>query len=436
MDIFDSALVRLRQSAKYARIPEWFLKSLSTPERIIEVNFPLKRDSGKIEIVRGYRVQYNNLLGPYKGGLRFHEGVDMDEVKSLAFWMMIKNAVVDIPFGGGKGGIEIDPRKLSEKELERLTRQFTRELAPNIGPDIDVPAPDVNTNARIMDWMVEEFKVQSLDSARDKSKKFKVKYTENELKAVVTGKSVKNGGSLGREEATGLGGYFVLEQLIKRMGLRKPLTVAIQGFGNVGSHIAQLLSKNGYKVVALSDSKGGIFDKKAIGFNVDLVKKCKEEKGFLADCYCIDSVCDSAKKKDGTVISNEKLLELPVDILIPAALENVVTGENAGRIKAKIIFEMANGPVSAEADEILNKKGILVVPDVLCNSGGVTVSYFEWLQNIKGERWSLEKVNKNLKSKMKNAFEEVWKIHQDKRVDLRISAYILALQRLSQKINL
>lgn len=428
MNIFDSALKRLQQAAKYQKIPDWFLKQLSTPERTIEVNFPLQLDTGEVETIRGYRVQYNNLLGPYKGGLRFHPKVEMDEVKSLAFWMMIKNALADIPFGGGKGGIEIDPRKLSEKELERLTRQFCRELAPNIGPYIDVPAPDINTNAKIMDWIVEEFKVQS--------EKLKVKYTQNELIGVVTGKSVENGGSLGREEATGLGGYFVLEQLIKKLGLKKPLTVAIQGFGNVGSHLAEILFQKGFKVVAVSDSRGGIFESKGVGFNIEQVKKCKEEKGFLAHCYCIGSVCDLAEKYEDGVISNEELLELPVDILIPAALENVITKENAGKIKAKIVFEMANGPVSTEADEILNKKGILVVPDVLCNSGGVTVSYFEWLQNIKGERWDLEKVNKDLKDKMENAFEEVWKIHQDKKVNLRIAAYVLALQRLFKSKNL
>ncbi|OGE27326.1 hypothetical protein A2867_00430 [Candidatus Daviesbacteria bacterium RIFCSPHIGHO2_01_FULL_40_11] len=427
MNIFESALKRLKQAAKYEKIPDWFLTSLSTPERTIEVSFPLKRDSGNVELMEGYRVQHNNLLGPYKGGLRFHPNVDMDEVKSLAFWMMIKNAIVDNPFGGSKGGIVIDPKKLSEKELERLTRSFTQMLSPNIGPEIDVPAPDVNTNSKIMDWMAEEFKIQS--------SKFKIKYNKNELKAVVTGKSVGNGGSLGREEATGLGGFFILEQLIKSLSLKKPLTVAIQGFGNVGSHLAKILYQNGFKVVAVSDSRGGIFENSGVGFNIELVKKCREEKGFLAGCYCIGSVCDLAEKKKGGIVSNEQLLELPVDILIPAALENVVTNKNASKIKAKIIFEMANGPVSAEADEILNKKGILVVPDVLCNGGGVIVSYFEWLQNVKGERWSLEKVNKDLKNKMEHSFEEIWKIYQDRKVDLRTAAYILALQRLSQKIN-
>lgn len=415
MNTFESALIRLKQAAKYENIPDWFLEQISTPERTIKINFPLKLDCGRVDMVKGYRVQYNNLLGPYKGGLRFHPEVNMDEVMSLGFWMMIKNAVADIPFGGGKGGIEIDPRKLSEKELERLTRQFAKELTPNIGPFLDVPAPDVNTNSKIMDWIVDEY---------IKSQKPKVKSKKDKLKAVVTGKSVKNGGSLGREEATGLGGFFVLKQLIGKLRLKKPLTVAIQGFGNVGSHLAQKLFQNGFKVVAVSDSKGGIFDKSRAGFNIDLVKKNKEEKRVLAE------------KHEGGLISNEELLELPVDILIPAALENVITKENAKKIKAKIVFEMANGPTSAEADEILEKNGAVVVPDVLCNGGGVIVSYFEWLQNIKSEKWSLEKVNKNLKKKMADSFGQIWEIHESKKVSLRRAAYILALQRLSKKISL
>lgn len=438
MNIFDSALLRLKQAAKYEKVPGWFLKSLSIPERTIEVNFPLMRDSKDVEMIKGYRVQYNNLLGPYKGGLRFHPEVNMDEVKSLGFWMMIKNALADVPFGGGKGGIQIDPKALSEKELERLTRQFTKELAPNIGPEVDVPAPDVNTNAKIMDWIADEFKIftEANFASKNQNSELRIKYNKNELKAVVTGKSVKNGGSLGREEATGLGGYFVLKQLIKKMKLKKPLTVAIQGFGNVGSHLAQMLSQNGFKVVALSDSKGGIFDGQGIGFNIDLVKKCKEEKGFLSGCYCIGSVCDLAEKHADGVISNEELLELPVDILIPAALENVITGKNAKKIKAKIIFEMANGPTNAEADELLSKKGVMVVPDVLCNSGGVIVSYFEWLQNMTNEKWSLEKVNQKLKKKMENSFDKIWEVGEKKRVNLRAAAYILAIRRLSEKINL
>lgn len=416
MNTFDSALIRLQQAAKYTNIPDWFLEQLSTPERTIKVSFPLKLDSGAVKMVRGYRVQYNNLLGPYKGGLRFHPEVNMDEVMSLGFWMMIKNAVADIPFGGGKGGIKIDPKKLSPKELEGLTKLFTQELSPNIGPYLDVLAPDINTNAKIMDWMVEEFKVFAKANFASKNQSAK-------LKAVVTGKSIKNGGSLGREEATGLGGFFVLEQLVKKLELKKPLTVAVQGFGNVGSHLARLLGKNGFKVVAVSDSKGGVFDKSGRGFNIDLMKKSKKEKGILST------------KHEGELISNEQLLEFPVDILIPAALENVLTSKNANKIKAKIIFEMANGPTNAEVDKLLEDNGVTVVPDVLCNSGGVIVSYFEWLQNINNEKWSLEKVNKKLKDKIEDSFERIWEIGKRNGVNLRTAAYILALKRLSEKVN-
>lgn len=356
--------------------------------------------------MRGYRVQHNNWLGPYKGGLRYHSQVDLAEVNLLAFLMTIKNALIGVPFGGAKGGLQIDPKSLSKKELERLTRSFAKALAPNIGPKIDVPAPDVNTNAQIMDWFADEYGDR----------------------AVVTGKSLKNGGSEGREEATGLGGFFVLEKLVSKLNLNKPLTVAIQGFGNVGSQIASLLT--GYKIIALSDSQGAIFDKERQGFNIKLISACKLEKGLIADCYCIGSVCDVAARSEK--IANEQLLELDVDILVPAALENVITKKNAKNIKAKIILEMANGAITQEADEILQKRKVLVVPDVLANSGGVTVSYFEWLQNMKNEHWSKEKVVADLKKYMENAFNEVWKIHQAQKVSMRSAAYMIALRRLAK----
>lgn len=425
MNFFEKALIPLKRAGQILDLDPTIIEILSTPQRIIELNIPFKYDSGGVEVIKGYRVQFNNWRGPYKGGLRFHQDVDMEEVKSLAYWMMIKNALIDIPFGGAKGGLEIDPKKLTEGELERLTRRLTRELAPNIGSDIDVPAPDVNTNARIMDWIENEYK--KVQSAKGKVQ------SENELRAVVTGKSIGNGGSLGREQATGMGGFFVLEQLIKKLGLKKPLSVAIQGFGNVGSNMASILYDNGYKVVALSDIKGGIYDAKGEGFNIDLVRECRLEKGMLAGCYCIGSVCDLAKKYDDGMITNDELLELPVDILIPAALENVLTAKNAPKVKAKIVFEMANGPTTQEADEILNKKGVLVAPDVLCNSGGVTVSYFEWLQNMKNEKWEVGKVQSLLKDKMEKAFEQVWKTHKEKGLTLRMAAYVLALQRLNKK---
>lgn len=419
--LFDNALTRLKKAAQILKLDESIVKILSTPQRNIEVNLPLKLASGELKVIQGFRVQYNNWLGPYKGGLRFHEQVSDDEAHLLSFLMMIKNAVVDIPFGGGKGGLKLNPTSLTEEELEKITRQFTKALSPNIGPEMDVPAPDVNTNAKIMGWIADEYS----------------KVVGKEARAVVTGKSIGEGGSQGREEATGMGGFYVLEQLVKSLGLKKParsaggpLTVAIQGFGNVGYNMAKILYENGYKVVAVSDVKGGIYDSKHRGFNIDLIKQCKEEKGFLAGCYCVGSVCDLAEKYEDGIISNEDLLELEVDILIPAALENVITKENADKIKAKIVFEMANGPVTSKADEILNKNKVLVVPDVLNNAGGVTVSYFEWLQNMKGETWSKDKVFEKLKETMQVAFNKMWKIHKEKEVDLRMASYISALQRL------
>ncbi|MDO8638823.1 MAG: Glu/Leu/Phe/Val dehydrogenase [Candidatus Daviesbacteria bacterium] len=414
---FDGAIKQLEKAATKAGIPADHLEHLSHPHQQVEVYLHLKRDNGKTEIVRGFRVQHNNWLGPYKGGLRYHPQVDIDEVKALAFWMTIKNAVVDVPFGGGKGGIEIDPKTLSSKELEKLTREFVQHIAAVVGPDTDVPAPDVNTNAQIMEWFADEYG----------------KITGESCPAVVTGKPLHCGGSEGREEATGLGGFHVLEELVNKLKLKKPLRVAIQGFGNVGSHIAILLQQNGYEIVALSDSKGGIY-KKDGAFDAGSVKECKKTNKSISSCYCVDKICGLSRDHKGD-ITNEKLLELPVDILIPAAMEGVINKKNAPKIKAKIILEMANGPITNEADQILAKRKIIVVPDVLANSGGVTVSYFEWLQNMKGEKWSLEKVRTKLKEKMVTAFDSVWEIHKGKKVDLRTAAYILALQRLATKAN-
>lgn len=399
---FDSAMMQLKKGAEVIKLSQPLLEQLSLPERVIQLSFPLKRDSGKVEMIKGFRVQYNNFLGPYKGGLRFHPNVDMDEVKALSFWMMIKNAVVNVPFGGGKGGLEIDPKQLSQKELERVSRSFARELAPNIGPTVDVPAPDVNTNSIIMNWMREEYS----------------RVVGKDTPAVLTGKPVGKGGSLGREEATGMGGFIVLKQLLKKLKNENDLTVAVQGFGNVGSHIARLLFEDGFKVVALSDSKGGIYDKN--GLDITKIETFKKSgKHFV-------------EYKGAKQISNEEILELSVDIIIPAALENVITNKNVQKIKAGIIFEMANGPTAADVDEGLYKRKIIVVPDVLANAGGVTVSYFEWYQNIKNENWSLEKVNKKLDAMMVDAFEKVWQISKKKKISLRTAGYVLALDRLKK----
>jgi glutamate dehydrogenase/leucine dehydrogenase len=348
----------------------------------------------------------------------------MDEVKALAFWMSMKNAVVNVPFGGGKGGITVNPKELSEIELEQLTREFTRKLAPVIGPYLDVPAPDVNTNPKIMSWIVSEFKVQSA--------KLKVDYSENELLGVVTGKPIENGGSQGRTEATGLGGTYALLAILRKLGKEpKGMTVAVQGFGNVGRYIAEFLQNEGFTVVALSDSKGGIYIPTGVPAIAD-IEKCKELKGTVAGCYCVGSVCDIGhrEKVGGQDVTSDELLQLPVDILIPAALENVITAENADKIQASIVLEMANGPTTQEADEILAKKGVTVIPDILANAGGVATSYFEWYQNVHNEKWTKDDVFAKLKEKMETAAEEVFIASKEHNVTLRDAAYIVALKRI------
>jgi glutamate dehydrogenase/leucine dehydrogenase len=398
---------------------EDLLKILEKPQREIKVYLPLKRDNGEIEIFEGHRIQYNNFLGPYKGGIRYFPEVNEDEIKTLAFLMTIKCALVNLPLGGAKGGIKVDPKNLSEKELENLSREYVRKIYDFIGPDKDIPAPDVNTNAKIMDWMVDEY--LKISNSKD-----------IKLKATFTGKSIQNDGSEGREEATGKGGETILERFVEKMGLKKPLTVAIQGFGNVGYNLAKFLYQKGYRLVALSDSKGGIYSEE--GFNPELVMECKKEKGMISGCYCVGSVCDISLGRD---ISNEELLELDVDILIPAALENVINEKNADKIKAKIILEMANNPLTEEADEILNRKGVIVIPDILANSGGVTVSYFEMLQNLNNEKWSKEKVFEELEKYLSKSFDEVWQIKEKLNIDLRKASYIVALRRIYEKyINL
>jgi glutamate dehydrogenase/leucine dehydrogenase len=398
---------------------EDLFKILKKPQREIKVHLPLKRDNGEIEIFEGYRIQHNNFLGPYKGGIRYFSEVNEDEIKTLAFLMTIKCSLVNLPLGGAKGGIKVDPKNLSEKELENLSREYVRKIYDFIGPDKDIPAPDINTNSKIMDWMVDEY--LKISNSKD-----------IKLKATFTGKSIQNNGSEGREEATGKGGEIILERFVKKINLQKPLTVVIQGFGNVGYNLAKFLYQKGYRLVALSDSKGGIYSEE--GFNPELVMECKKEKGMISGCYCVGDVCDSSLGRD---ISNEELLELDVDILVPAALENVITEKNANRVKAKIILEMANNPLTEEVDEILNRKGVVVIPDILANSGGVTVSYFEMLQNLNNEKWNKEKVFEELEKYLSKAFDEVWGIKEKLNIDLRKASYIVALKRIYEKyINL
>lgn len=385
------------------------LEYLAAPEQIVEVSLPLIRDNKETLHVKGVRVQYNSTRGPYKGGLRYHHEVSVAEMKTFAFLMTIKNAIIDIPFGGGKGGLIVDPKTLSEKELEQLTRLFAKHLAPSIGPHVDIPAPDVNTNPKIMAWIVDEYKKHAGDTPS--------------AHAVVTGKPLGKGGSEGRTEATGLGGAFALLQSLKHIN-KKPegLTVAVQGFGNVGYYVAYFLQKHGMKVVAVSDSKLGIYVPEGIE-SIEAVQRSKEEKGSLAD-YAV--------AHGGEVISSAEVLTLPVDIVIPAALERVITAEVAKKMKAAIVLEMANAPTTPEGEEILEKKKTLVIPDVLANSGGVAVSSFEWSQNIKNESWTKQEVFTRLQQKMERATDAVFEAREQYSGTLRKAAYITALKRLEK----
>lgn len=388
---------------------------LKRPDRVLKFDLEIEMDDGNQKIFSAWRVQYNNIRGPYKGGIRYHPEVTEDEVMGLAFLMTIKCAVAGIPMGGGKGGIKVDPKKLSSRELESLTRAYARALAPHIGPTVDVPAPDVNTNPQIMSWLADEYRAATHDP---------------KWQAVVTGKPLDVGGSEGREEATGVGGKIVIDHLAERLGLTfERRMVAVQGFGNVGYQVAELLYDSNWNVVALSDSKGGIFDKRKLGMDPRKVREQKRSRGFIAGCYCIGSVCDC---ENYVAISNAELLELDADLLVPAALENQLTIENAPRVKARAIVEMANGPTTPAADQIFYERGIAVVPDVFANSGGVTTSYFEWEQNMKGERWSRDDVLKKLKKYMISAAQAVWEAHERYKCDLRTAAFVVALQRLAQ----
>lgn len=417
IDPFNNVLKKLKETITHLELNDNIFKKLSTPDKVIECPITIKFDNGENKTFPGYRVQYNNARGPYKGGIRFHPGVDLDEIKALAFLMTIKCAVADIPMGGGKGGIQINPKELSVKELERLSRTWVKTFFSHIGPDKDIPAPDVYTNSKIMEWMVDEY--SSIAGRR--------------VPAAFTGKPIDQGGSAGREFSTAKGGYYTIVELIKKLNMKPDKTrVVIQGFGNVGYHMARVLHEEGFKIIGLADSKGGIVDMRNQGMNPVNVLTTKKEHGKIGKCYCIGSVCDCGNYKR---ISNEKLLELETEVLIPAALENQIHGNNVQKIKAKAIVELANGPITPEADQGLFQKGINVVPDILANTGGVIVSYFEWLQNLKNEHWSEKDVLEQLENIIKKEFNNIWVISQQKKVDLRTAAYILGIGRIVEAMK-
>lgn len=413
--IFEDAISHIDQAAKHLDIEPEIVERLKHPQSALEVSIPVRRDDGSLEVLTGYRVRYNDSRGPTKGGLRYHPDVSLDEVKALAFWMTIKTAVVGIPFGGGKGGIIIDPKKYSKLELERVSRGFIKQIADFIGPEKDIPAPDVYTNAMIMGWMMDEYS----------------KIVRHHAPNVITGKPIAMGGSLGRDDATGRGGYYCIKELeAKKNWNPRDITVAIQGFGNAGQHIASLLHRDGYRIVAVSDSKGGIHSDK--GFDVPSLIRGKNDTQKVQAVYCEEGVCEIVPAEQ---ITNEQLLELDVDILIPAALENVIHKDNAAKIKAPLIVELANGPITSDADKVLEKNNIVVVPDILANAGGVTVSYFEWVQNNQGYYWTLERIHEELHAIMVKSFSLVYDIMVEKKIPMRTAAYVLGLERITTAIH-
>ncbi|MCF2861800.1 Glu/Leu/Phe/Val dehydrogenase [Pseudoalteromonas sp. Cnat2-41] len=412
---FDDAVTRLKRIGDAIQCSQQVLNTLSHAQAMMHVNVEVRMDDGHVQYFPGYRCQHNNVLGPTKGGIRFHPEVDSEEVQALALWMTLKCAVVDIPFGGAKGGVSVDPKTLSPFELERLSRAYVRSMADFIGPERDIPAPDVYTNALIMGWMMDEYE----------------KITRVKNPGVITGKPLALGGSIGRDDATGRGAYLCIKELEKRDNLDpQQTTVAVQGFGNGGYHVARLLANDGYKVVAVSDSKGAIYRQE--GLNVDSVYQQKQEHKELKAVYCEGSVCES---QDYDTLSNEELLHCDVDILIPAALGGVITAENAEQVKARYIVEIANGPVTSDADSILKQQGVIVIPDILANAGGVTVSYFEWVQNRCGYQWSRERVEQELEQVMRRAFARANEQVQRQELDFRDAVYAVALKRLSDGIE-
>lgn len=414
-NVFTDAVLRLERLGTEAGIDPEVIDSLRSPHATMEANLAVRMDDGSCRYFRAYRCRYNDSRGPTKGGIRYHPEVTRAEVQALALWMTLKCAVIGLPYGGGKGGIEVDPKSLSPMELERLSRAYVRAMANFIGPDIDIPAPDVYTNARIMGWMMDEYE----NIHRIKAP------------AVITGKPVGLGGSLGRDEATGRGAYLVTKELATLRGLEPAKTrVAVQGFGNAGYHVARLLHADGYKIVAVSDSQGAIYS--ADGFDVESLHHHKQTTRRLEGVYCEVSVCNLVQYEQ---IAGEALLALDVDILIPAALEGVITPANADQIKAPLIVEVANGPITGDADAILASKNIEVIPDVLANAGGVTVSYFEWVQNRQGYYWTLDEVRSRLADMMKAAFKAVWDTSQRDGTGFRAAAYAVAMHRLEDAIE-
>lgn len=405
---YDNMLAVLEEAAQNLNLPANDYEAIKYPERELKVSVPVEMDDGSIRVFEGYRVQHSTSIGPSKGGIRYHQDVNIDEVKALAAWMSLKCAVVNIPYGGGKGGIKVDPTTLSKGELRRLTRRYTAMILPLIGPERDIPAPDVGTNAEVMGWIMDTYSM------------FKG-YT---VPGVVTGKPIEAGGSLGRTAATGRGVMLVTREILKTLNIPVEGTrVAVQGFGNVGGTAAYLLHQMGLTVVAISDVSGGMYCPAGIDV-ADVRNFIQSNPGKLLKDYPLPA---GAKR-----VTNDEVITCDTDILVPAALENQITADNANDIKAKLVIEGANGPTTVEGDEILAKKGVCVMPDILCNAGGVVVSYFEWVQNIQSLTWDEDEVNSNLEKIMVKAFNQVWNLKKEKNVTPRMAAYMVALDRIAK----
>ena len=402
---YQMALRQFDEAVKYLKLKRGIVEYLRYPKRELTVNFPVKMDDGSVKIFTGYRVHHNIVLGPAKGGIRYHPDVTLDEVRALAMWMTWKCAVVGLPFGGGKGGVICNPKEMSDQELENLTRRYTTEISIMIGPEIDIPAPDVGTNAQVMAWLMDTYSMHKGYS----------------VLPVVTGKPVSIGGSLGRAEATGRGVMIVAREACKHLDMPfEGATAVVQGYGNVGAVAAYLLHDAGCRVIGVSDSRGGIYNPKGLDPR-DVLRHKKETKSVIG-------------YPGADTITNEELLELPCDILVPAALEKQITEKNADKIKAKLIVEGANGPTTPDADKILKGNGVFVVPDILANAGGVTVSYFEWVQGLQSFFWSEEEINCKLEKIMAKSFAEVWTVAQDKGIDMRTAALVRAIDRVAEAI--
>ena len=407
-DLLGPALVRLDKAAAHLNIDPDVIEKLKFARETTKVRLMIRMDDGSRKSFLAWRCRYDDTRGPTKGGIRYHPDASADEVETLAFWMTFKCAVMNLPYGGGKGAVQVDPRTLSKSELERLSRAYIQAFARIIGPDRDIPAPDVYTNSMIMGWMADEY-AQIVGRAEP---------------AVITGKPIALGGSLGRGDATARGGYYLVRHLAQRLGLGDGLRIAIQGFGNAGQHIASLLANDGHKIVAVSDSTGAVGS--ADGLDVEHLLRTKNAG---------HSVATTAGHERHQVLSADDLVKVDCDILVPAALENMIDAANAGSVSAKIILELANGPVTPEADEILKAQGVTVLPDILANAGGVTVSYFEWVQNRQGYYWTLQEIHDRLKAIMEREGQAIWDIAQARDVTMRTAAYVHALGRIAEAIE-